>query len=162
MYKKWNEIAGIQDTHVRKAFALLDLDTEAGQALAKTIPAYFSQEPDKPGEPSQACPLTLLKELNAPRALAQGFGLGDARYIGSFGLLEELGIPVIQFSPDGMWEKKGLMKPPPELDAYFEASEEHRSFGHAFTWEDKRYVVVDAVWPNTIYIAPEGYIDFAK
>lgn len=44
MYKKWEAIRQIPDTRVKRALALLNLESDFGRMFAKRFPEYFTEE----------------------------------------------------------------------------------------------------------------------
>lgn len=135
MFKNWKAICEILDTHFMWALALLDLETNFGQSVAKRFPEYFSDQ-----EEAGPIPLSVLRMLAEQDATQQGSHNFDC--LVSFGRYwrKKYNIPIISFS---IFPDSDLPMLPSEIDDQIDNLGRRAEVGDMFIWEGKPLVLLE-------------------
>lgn len=140
LYKNWQAIVSIGDSHFKWAMALLDLNTDFGQKIAKQLPEYFT---DKQLSQVGPIPLSAIYILAEEYARDRG-SCGDTDCLVSFGerWQKRYPIPILSFStiPNNTFDVPLL---PAEIDKQMEELGRRVEVGDIFTWEGKSIVVLE-------------------
>lgn len=147
MYKNWKAICDITDTRLMWAMALLDLEADFGQDVAKRFPEYFSEK-----EQAGPVPLSVLKMKAEENAAREGFPGTGSGHLATYDAIPEW-MPIFHFSLDEHELRyEGIVLPPDEINA---ALQKEEKIGKVYRWADKEIVLIVLV--DSINNAGEWY-----
>jgi len=149
MFKNWEAICQIPDTHVMWALALLDMGSDLGRKFVERFPEYFTEE--KQGGP---IPLSVLRQEANKGATAQGYA--DKYYddLASDGACAKFDIPIQAFRGPQDYPESRREPLPAELAHLADVA----GIGHIAEWGGKKVVVVENGMPEFIFVAPAELI----
>lgn len=140
MYRNWKEICQIPNARFMQALALLDLESEFGQMVAKRLPEYFTEE-----EQVGPIPLSTLFALSRRAAQRHNGGSGETDCLVSYNdywKREGVNIPIFSFSTveENTFDDPML---PAEIESQIDALGRRAEVGDTFVWEGKSVVLLE-------------------
>ena len=149
MFKNWQAICQIPDTHVMWALALLKMDSDLGRKFVERFPEYFTQE-----KQAGPIPLSVLRQEANKGATAQGYANQYYDDLASDGACSKFNIPFQAFRCSKDYPESSREPLPAELVHL----EDVEGIGHISEWGGKKVVVVENGMPEYIIVAPAELI----
>lgn len=133
MFKNWERICKIEDTHFMWAMALLDLASEFGRNVASRFPEYFLEKQDE--QQKYPIPLSVIRKASEREIKESRSDNIDA--LVSFCKYWDFDIPIISFSTE---EDNGFDDPmlPREVREQVGKLCRRAVPGDIFIWEKKK------------------------
>ncbi len=134
MFKNWKAICEIEDTHMRWAIALMNLESAEGKRVLERFPEYFINK-------EQSGPIPLSAIVQKSREEGKDF---SEEYIVSNGTTKKFDIPLIEFGVDKRGaEDYGWSLLPADISHDAIRCDDNSDMGIKVVWKEKEMIMLE-------------------